>query len=333
MSGSGGLQLPTGNALRNVKRWGLRSAGRRSLGFALSGALVLVACGGAGGPTANDQRGSGTPKVSPPASPSPSPTATLIGSQVVSLDEVASIEQVVRDYFAAFGDADFDRLLELSAGELRSLAMWQQTLNSAFQEAGVLKPVGGTLESLEIVSVSGDEATVNVQGTVNETFFDERKGESQVLVTDITGPVTLTRSSPWLVADYSRNGRSVRQSLSSKARGKEARQGLAVTVKGVDLRPSGTVVIVGVGNTTGLKGGGDPPVIVGSSGKRFKTAFSDNVVYVEVPARSKVTTGFFLPKGLPGTTKTFRFVMKFFLGCDPVCKATATIDFRVKLAG
>ena len=251
---------------------------------------------------------------------------------MVSLEEIAAIEQGARAYFTALGDGDFDRLRELSTGELSSLATLLETLDSAFKDVGVLRPVEATLDGLEVVSVTTDEATVNVKGTMKETYFDEKRRRSRDLDTDITGPVILTRTSPWRVVDYTRDGVSVRDSLSTKARGNETRQGLAVTVKGVDVRPSGTVVVVGITNRSGLMASGNPPVLVAGA-RRFKTAFSGNVGYVDVKARSKATTGFFFPKGLGRRTKAFRFVMEFFLGCDPVCNATATFDFRVMLAG
>jgi hypothetical protein len=298
----------------------------------LSGALVLAGCGSGGDLTAKKQTGSPTSSVTSRSSPSASPTATMIGGQLVNLAEAASIEQAVRDYFAALGDGDFDRMRELSTGELRSLAGWLETLDSAYQDLGVLRAIKATLEDLELVSVAGDQATVTISGTLNESYFDEKRSNTKDLDTDISGTVILTGASPWRVADFQREGRSVREALHARVRGSKTSNGMAVTIKGVDVRPSGTAVIMSLRNTSGLTAGANAPKLVGPSGKEFRTTFRGNVQYLEVRGRSQKMTGFFFPKGLPSTAKTFRFVMFVYLGCDPVCNATASFDFPVTLA-
>ena len=307
-----------------------RRSGPR-LGPSLAVLLALLAA------TACTQGGERQPAQEAPTTPtsSPSPTATLIGGQQVSLEEVASIEGAVREYFDAFGGSDFKGLNTHSAGELKVLATWQRILNEGSSAGfGVLKPAAASVDRLKVVSVKGNTATVEIKGQLDETVhvIDSGTGPSvKLLSTNINGAVTLLRGAAWQVVDFHRGGRWAREQIYTKVRGQQTSQGVTVKVVGVDLRPKGTVLMMEVKNTTGLKAGASGTVIRDASGKQLQIALGRNIVVVQVGRRSKATSGLFYTKSLPPSTKRFNFLADVMLGCNPVCKVSTSLNIPVQL--
>jgi hypothetical protein len=266
------------------------------------------------------------------SAPSAPPTATLIGGQQVSLQEVQSIEGAVRKYFDAFS-ADLKGLAAHSAGELKVLAGWQRILSGGSAGFGPLKPAAATILRLDVVSVKGNTATVEIKGQLDETAFVIRgnRGEDKPLSTNINGAVALVRGATWQVVDFHRGGRWAREQIFTKVRGQQTGQGVVVKVVGVDLRPKGTVLMMEVRNTTDLKAGASGTVIREASGKQLQIAQGRDTVVVEVGRRSKATTGLFYMNTLRPTTRRFNLLVNVNLGCDPICKASTSLNIPVRL--
>jgi hypothetical protein len=146
---------------RSRRRSGPRRVGRPFLLLVL---LTATACA---------QRGERQPtqesRTQAQAPSSSAPATTVIDGQQVSLKEVESIEGAVRKYFDAFLSADFKGLATHSTGELKVLAGWQRILNGESTGLGALKPAAATVEDLKVVSVTGDTATVEIKGQLDET--------------------------------------------------------------------------------------------------------------------------------------------------------------------
>ena len=264
---------------------------------------------------------------------SPAPTATLIGGQQVSLQEVEQIEGAVRAYFDAFDGSDFNGLRAHSVGELKVLASWQRILSERSGGLDALKPAAASVDRLKVVSVKGNTATVEIKGQLDETAFvlDDSTGQTKLLSTNITGAVTLVRGAAWQVVDFHRGGRWARQQIYTKVRGQQTSQGVTVKVIGVDLRPKGTVLMLEVKNTTGLKAGAAGTVIRDASGKQLQIALGRDLVVVQVGRRSKATSGLFYMNTLRSNTTKFNFLADVNLGCDPVCKVSTSLNIPVQL--
>lgn len=269
-----------------------------------------------------------------PSTPSSAPMVTLIGGRQVSLEEVENIKVAVRKYFDAFSEADFKGLETHSTGELKALANWQRILNKGFQGLGFLKPAAARFDSMTVVSVEGDTATVEIKGQLNETasIIDRTNTVHDKLIsTDISGAVALVRETTWRVANFHRGGRWAGEQIYTKVRGQQTSQGVVVKVIGVDLRPKGTVLIMEVRNTTGLTAGAGSPVLREASGKQQQIALDENIVVVEVGRRSKAVAGLFYLKSLRPTTKKFNLLVNVNLGCDPVCNVATSMNLPVQL--
>lgn len=269
-----------------------------------------------------------------PSTPSSSPTATLIGGQQVSLEEVEDIKVAVRKYFDAFSGADFKGLETHSTGELKVLANWQRILNKGFQGLGFLKPAGASIDSMTVVSVEGDTATVEIKGQLDETvsIIDRTNTvQDKLISTDISGAVALVRGTTWRVANFHRGGRWAGEQIYTRVRGQQTSQGVVVKIIGVDLRPKGTVLIMEVRNTTGLTAGASGPVLRDTSGKQQQIALDENMVVVEVGRRSKASSGLFYMKSLRPKTKKFNLLVDVNLGCDPVCNVATSLNIPVQL--
>jgi hypothetical protein len=258
----------------------------------------------------------------------------LLGGQEVSLQSVAAIEAAVRGYFDAFERSDTRGLQRNSTGELKILAGRQRSLNA---ESGprALEPAAASIDSLEIVSVEGDTATVEIKGQLDETVLvvTGNLANNKLVSTDISGAVTVVRGTTWQVADYHREGHRVSDQLYTKVRGQRTSQGVVVKVIGVDLRPKGTVVIIEVNNKTGLKAGAINPVIVDAAGKRLRTPEGRNVQVLDVARRSKTSQEFFFMKGLRANVRKFNFQITFILcrQTASVCALSTDLDIPVRL--
>jgi hypothetical protein len=200
-------------------------------------------------------------------------------------------------------------------------------------EAGPGGPrvAAAVVDSLEIVSVEGDTATVEIEGQVEESLFDPPSNETKLVATDISGPVTVTRKdSAWLVDDYQRDGQSLKRQV-HMTRGRQSQSGLLVGIVGLDVRKKGAVLVAELRNTSALEAVGQVARVITGSGRELKTNFPNNFAEVVLAGRSKATVGFFFPKGA-ALKGSFRFQVDFFLGCDPECDATPHFDFSVAAA-
>jgi hypothetical protein len=269
-----------------------------------------------------------------PSTSAPAPTATLIDGQQVSLQEVEKIKGAVRAYFDAFDGSDFNGLKAHSVGELKILASWQRILSTSSGGLDALKPAAASVDRLKVVSVKGNTATVEIKGQLDETAFilDNSTGQTKLLSTNINGAVTLVRrAAAWQVVDFHRGGRWARQQIYTKVRGQQTSQGVTVKIIGVDLRPKGTVLMLEIKNTTGLKAGAAGTVIRDASGKQLQIALGRDLVAVQVGRRSKATSGLFYLNTLRPNTRKFNFLADVNLGCDPVCKVTTSLNIPVQL--
>ncbi len=263
----------------------------------------------------------------------PAPTAAG-GQPQRGCKEQGEPKQAVRDYFGALSASDFKQAKVHSVGDVRVLAEWQRKMNEEREAAG-FRPAAAVVESLELLSVEGPTAMVDIQGRLDEVWFDPRSGDDKVVGTDIGGSVTLVREdTAWLVADYYRDGQSVRQQV-HRARGRQAKSGLVIQVIGLDIRKTGAVLLAEVRDLTALEADGENVRIITGSGRELKTNFPKSFIEVEIDRRSKVTVGFFFPKGhaLKGA-KQFRFQIEFLMGCgpgDPMCDAVPQFDFAVRV--
>jgi hypothetical protein len=314
---------------RSRRRSGPRRAGRRP---ALILVLLTVTACSQGG----ERQPAQEPRTQALASTSTSvPATTVIAGQQVSLKEVESIEGAVRKYFDAFFSADFKGLATHSTGELKVLAGWQRILNGESTGLGALKPAAATVEDLKVVSVTGDAATVEIKGQLDETasVIEGNRGEDRLLSTSIDGAVKLVRGTTWQVADFHRGGRWARGQIYTKVRDQQSGQGVVVKVVGVDLRPKGTVVMMELRNTTGLEAGAGGTVVRDASGRRLQIALGRDLVVVQVKGRSKATTGLFYMSALRPTTRSFNYLVDVNLGCNPVCTVGTSMDIPVWLLG
>lgn len=295
----------------------------------LVGALLLGACEGG---TATPTPGAATSTTSAAAATSASPTTTLIGGQEASLRDVADSETAVRGYFDAFATSDLAGLGKYSAGEVRVLAGWQDFMT---QQSGALTPVAATVDSLEIVSVEADTATVKITGDLVEsvTVFRGNNPSDQEVTTDLSGAVTVARGTTWQVSNFHRDGRWAGDQLFTKVRGKVVTKGVAVTVLGVDLRPKGTVVFIEVNNTTAKAASAINAMIVDAGGKQLLTTAGRDVEALNVPEGVKTSAGLFFLKGLPTTARKFTFRVTFVLcrNNSQVCSGEASVKIPVKL--
>jgi hypothetical protein len=308
-----------------------RDRNRRRLAV-LVALLAATACsqGGAGTPTQQ-----ATTQARPAATVTTAPPATLIGGQQVSLEEVERIEAAVRKYFDAFFSAGFKGLAAHSSGELEVLAGWQRILHGGSEGFGALSPAAASVDDLEVVAVDGTTATVQIKGQLDETagVIAGNRGEEKLLSTNINGAVSLVREASWQVVDFHRGGRWAREQIYTRVRGQRAGQGVVVRVVGVDLRPKGTVVMLELRNTTGLKAGASGAVIRDASGRQFHIAQGRDLVVIEVGGRSKGTAGLFYLNALRPTTRRFNVQVDVNLGCNPVCKLSSSLDIPVQLIG
>jgi hypothetical protein len=269
-----------------------------------------------------------------PTSSLTTPSRAVPQSSTISASEsaAADVEVAVRAYFAAFESLDFAGLESHSVGELTALAGWLRVLSKEFQGLGVLSPGGASIDSLTVVSIAGRTATVAIRGQLDETAFNQKTMNGTIISSDISGPVTLVRrTTAWQVADFRREGRSVRDQIYTTVRGQQTSQGITVKVIGVDLRPRGTVVVLEVRNTTLLNAGAANPIIIDTSGRQHQTGLGSNTVLLEVNRRSTTKHALFFPSGLPSGTARFRFRTDVDLGCNPVCRITTSFDIPVQL--
>jgi hypothetical protein len=306
-----------------------RHRNRRRLAV-LVALLAATACTQSGAGESSQQA---TTQAQPASTPSTAPPATLIGGQQVSLEEVERIEATVRKYFDAFFSADFKGLAAHSTGELKVLAGWQRVLHGGSEGFGALSPAAASVDDLEVVSVTGNTATVQIKGQLDETagVITGNRGDEKLLSTNINGAVSLVRGATWQVADFHRGGRWAREQIYTRVRGQRAGQGVVVKVVGVDLRPKGTVLMLELRNTTGLKAGASGAVIRDPSGRRFYIAQGRDLVVVEVRGRSKATAGLFYLNTLRPTIRRFNIQVDVNLGCNPVCKLSSSLDIPVQL--
>ncbi len=260
------------------------------------------------------------------------PDDELIGGQEVSLRDVADIEGAVRGYFDAFGKSDLSGLGKHSAGEVHVLAGWQDFMT---QQSNALTPVAATVDSLEIVSVEADTATVKITGDLVEsvTVFRGNNVSDQEVTTDISGAVTVARGRTWQVANFHRDARWAGDQLFTKVSGKVVTKGVAVTVLGVDLRPKGTVVVIEVNNNTAKAASAINAMIVDASGKQLLTSAGRDVEVLNVPEGVKTRAGLFFLKGLPTAARKFTFRVTFVLcrNNSQVCADEATVKIPVEL--
>jgi hypothetical protein len=301
-------------------------------------AALLV--GGCSGSTATSTPGAQsatttTPVATTAEATTPSPTTTLIGGQQVSLRDVEDIEAAVRGYFEAFDTSDLTGLQKHSTGEVKVLAGWQGILMKESDAPPALQPMAANIDSLEIVSVDGNTATVEIKGDLVETTFvySSKADNDELLTTDISGAVTVVRGTTWQVANFHRQGQWAGDQLYTKVRGQGTGKGVTVKILGVDLRPKGTVLIIGVDNTSSLAAGAINAVIVDTRGKRLLTVEGRNVEILQVAHRSKASKGLLFLKGLPTSARKFTFQIEFILCGNnrQACYVSTTLKFPVQL--
>jgi hypothetical protein len=268
---------------------------RTAPGIALALMLVWSAgCSGeAGRPGAGPTEVSGSPNVQPDA------------------EDVAAVEEAVRDYLEAFRESDFMEWKRLSAGELAELADWSAlvTANNPSSSRDL------EIESLEVESVQEPAATVQLEATFNETFVDPLSGGDDSYTLDLSGPVQLVKeASGWKVADIYRDGRSRLESVFTRVRGRQERNGVTVEVTGVDLRPDTTVVVVQIRNTLDEAIDLDfDAAMVTSNGRQFGSG--QPASQLEIAPEARLEEAYYWSNAsLPLSTSEFRLLLEFFTG-------------------
>jgi hypothetical protein len=129
----------------------------------------------------------------------------------------SSVRLLVRRYFRADARRDALTLRSLSAEPLRTFWSWED----AELGACACKPEHITIARLRVLHQTKTEATVSFYGLSS-------KG------TVFSGPLEAVRiNGQWLVADYLRNGRPVRESILPGIRGSQSESGLRLEILGL----------------------------------------------------------------------------------------------------
>ncbi len=262
---------------------------------------------------------SSTPPTSGP-SPPVSPTAALPSpppaSPTFSVDDRTAVEDLVRNYFQTVATGDFQKLKPMATGELVKAIGFQQIV------ANVLGPASATLDltKVEVASAEGGEVTVDVQGTI--TFPPPSRP------TSLDGPAIVERvHGEWRMADYTRGGRSLRESLFTQL--KDARQeknGVVLQVIGVQLRDDATLVYATITNkNTHSVSANYVASFVDPKGNQYDNS---DVGFNQVAAHASATSYYGWLNPLPVKTKTIRLIAKVF---DDTTVASDDFDIHVSL--
>jgi hypothetical protein len=251
--------------------------------------------------------------------------------------DVADVEAAVRGYFQAYESRGANGLEDFSTGELKALAGWQRILAGGQDAPPSLTVLSATIDSLKVTDLNGDTATVQITGKLDETasLFSTSTPKNTTTSTNISGAVTVVRTTRWQVADFHRGGQWATNQLFTQVQGQRAGLGVTVKVIGVDLRPAGTVVVIDVKNTTALEAGLLNPAIRDTPGGRLRTPTDapegQNVQVFQVGQRSHGNQGLLFLAGLPANTRKFDLQIKLHLGCTPTCAGTEQLKIPVEL--
>lgn len=229
---------------------------RRGLLVVLAVGLVLGGCSRSS-PSGTSGRSPTEPTTSPESEEPPvseSPSATE--------NDTDDIRAAIEAYLEAFANNDYEGRRSLSVGDIHVLADWQPVLDQGFLGAPGLLDCRG----FELLSVDGERAVVRIEASIR---FDDALGNPYTR--DFTGPAELARSGGgWKVSDYTREGRSERDTIFTKFEGATAQKnGVTLKVRGVNLRSNATVFIVDViNNTSSNVAGNYIPSFVDGNGRQ-----------------------------------------------------------------
>jgi hypothetical protein len=268
-------------------------------GFAVVAALTMAACT-IGGP--NPRTSASSAAGGPPGS--------------------AAVRAAVRDYFAnVIGPGDWERMAQLSTGNLVTLAGWLRRQDIVESESlrGVV-----VIQQNRVTSISGNGAKVALVAS-------RTTGGYQI---SYTGTVTLARTSgAWKISDYYQNGVSVADSVFANVSGGATKSGITIKPVGVQLLPGQVNVWAEIFNKTPSQLSWDQPIVViDSQGRQL----GHGSLYVS----SLESTGPFIMTGnvsaygdfavgnatLPLSTKSFTLVA----GATPQGSKTA-VDLRIAI--
>lgn len=305
-----------------------RSVRHRRRGHARGLPLLLVLL------TATACTGGAKPQPSPDPT---TPTTTTINGRQVNVKDVADVEAAVRGYFQAYESRGVNGLEDFSTGELKALASWQRILAGGQDAPPSLTVLSATIDSPKVTDLNGDTATVQITGKLDEIapLFSTSTPKNTTTSTNISGAVTVVRTTRWQVADFHRGGQQATNQLFTQVQGQQASMGVTVKVIGVDLRPTGTVVVIDVNNTTALEVDLLNLAIKDTSGGRLRTPMGapegQNVEVLKVRPRSHGTQGLLYLAGLPANTRKFDLQIELLLGCTPTCVGTEQLRIPVQL--
>ena len=156
----------------------------------------------------------------------------------------------VNRYFgSALPAGDWGEIARSSTGQLHVQADWL-----ASQDIAPSAGQGGfDIQRIHVISVIGSEALVAFDAT--RTIRDR--------LTTYRGPVRLLKmNGRWRVADYTRNGRSVADSVFTHPTGVARQEGVVVRVVGVQLEAGHVDVWVRIENTSAARLVWNRPIVI-----------------------------------------------------------------------
>jgi len=201
----------------------------RGIKVLIVAAVLAVSCSGES--EAPSQADAPTTQSTPAATPTPG----------ITEDDVAEIEDAVRDYRAAGDENDFAARQDVSTGALSDY--YGLMVSSALDKNSL--PLSTTaINDLEVEEVDGDSATVAIDAVITPW------GEAPEPV-KMRGTYSVIRTpSGWKIADYTeRNGEPFSANVYTDLDSHQEHGGLELSVVGVDLSdPTYATVFVSVQN-------------------------------------------------------------------------------------
>jgi hypothetical protein len=223
-------------------------------------------------------------------------------SPVSSPDQVAAIEEAVRNYLQALADDDRAAKVMFSSGELHSLADWEAMVALSFgSSVGEVR-----IDQLKVTEVGAAEATVDLEAELTRFGFQEDTPVS------LEGPVSVVKEgNAWKVADYVQDGQMRTESVYTEVSGGQERDGLAVEVVGVDVTANAVLVVIRAVNDSDRTLVLSPGTIVSPDGRRLGFGEPSATQRAALPSAPLETYLYWSGRSLPPNATTFELLLDF----------------------